>query len=107
MGLIARVIEEAGVPTLCMTSAWDITAAVKPPRSAFVHHPLGHQTGGPDDPAGQRKIVQTALEAALSMKQPGEIVALPYRWEVEDGWEDGAYTPEQTATGPDGKPLRG
>ena len=89
-----------------MTSAWDITAAVNPPRSAFVHHPLGHQTGAPDDPEGQREIVRAALEAALSMTRPGEIVALPFRWEHEGGWENRAYTPEHAATGPDGKPLR-
>jgi len=106
VGLIARVIEAAGVPTLTMTSAWDITAAVCPPRSAFVHYPLGHQTGRPNDLDGQTAIVRAALEAAWRLEHPGEIVRLPFRWEGDDGWEERAYAPGLTPTGPDGKPLR-
>ncbi len=108
MGLIAREIEAAGVPTLAMTSAWDITEAVQPPRSAYVHHPLGSQTGRPGDLAGQKAIVRAALEAAPGVDRPGEIVRLPFRWDVpgEEGWEERAYTPDHTAIGPDGRPVR-
>ncbi|MDJ0867365.1 MAG: hypothetical protein QNK03_14740 [Myxococcota bacterium] len=106
MGLIAREIEAAGVPTLSMTSAWDITAAVRPPRAVYVHHPLGHQTGAPGDAEGQRALVRAALEAGVRIERPGEIVRLPLRWEHEPGWEARAYTPEHTPTGPDGRPVR-
>ena len=106
MGLIAREIEAAGVPTLSMTSAWDITRAVVPPRAVYVHHPLGHQTGAPGDPVGQRAIVHAALQAGIAMQRPGEILRLPFRWEGDSGWEARAYTPEHTPTGPDGKPNR-
>jgi hypothetical protein len=71
-----------------------------------VHHPLGHQTGAPGDPEGQRAIVRAALEAALAMWRPGGIVALPFRWRGEPGWEERAYAPEHTPTGADGKPVR-
>jgi len=106
VGLIARVIEAAGVPTLTMTSAWDITAAVRPPRSAFVHHPLGHQTGRPGDLNGQVAIVRAALEAAWRLERPGEIVRLPFQWPGDDGWEARAYAPGYTPVGSDGKPIR-
>lgn len=108
MGLIARVIEAAGVSTVCMTSAWDITEAVRPPRSLYVHHPLGHQTGVAGDLAGQKAIVRAALEAAPSLTR-GEIRALPFRWQGADadGWEARAYTPAQMPTTADGKPARG
>ncbi len=106
MGLIAREIEAAGVPTLSMTSAWDITQAVAPPRTAYVHHPLGHQTGAPGDAAGQRSIVRAAPEAGTAMQRPGEIVELPFRWREDTDWESRAYTPESTPVGPDGKPIR-
>jgi hypothetical protein len=89
-----------------MTSAWDITAAVGTPRAVYVHHPLGHQTGAPDDPVGQRAIVSAALEAGVGIRRAGEIVALPFRWAGDPGWEERAYSPEHTATGPDGKPIR-
>ncbi len=108
MGLIARVIEAAGVPTVSMTSAWDITAAVVPPRSLYVHHPLGHQTGAAGDLAGQTAIVRAALEAAPTLA-PGEIRALPFRWHApgSERWEARAYTREEMPTTPDGKPARG
>ncbi len=95
------------MPTLGMTSAWDITRAVWPPRSVYVHHPLGHQTGAPGDAAGQRALVRAALEAGVAIRVPGEIVALPLRWSGDPGWEARAYTPEHTPTSPDGKPDRG
>ena len=109
MGLIAREIERAGVPTLCMTSAWDISAAVAPPRSAFVHFPLGHQTGKPGDLTGQIALVRGALEAGVALRDPGGIARLPFEWDVpgDEGWESRAYSPEHTAQSPDGKPARG
>ena len=57
VGLIARAVEAAGIPTLSMTSAWSITASVNPPRAAFVDYPLGHTTGQPHDRADQLRIV--------------------------------------------------
>jgi len=106
VGLIGREIERAGVPTLAMTSAWDITLAVGTPRAAYVHHPLGHQTGAPGDPEGQRAIVRAALEAGVALRGPGEIVRLPFRWTSDPGWEERAYAPGHTPTGPDGRPRR-
>lgn len=108
MGLIARSIEQAGIPTVAMTSAWDITAAVVPPRSLFVHHPLGHQTGATLDLAGQKAIVRAALEAAPTLAR-GEIRGLPFRWHApgSEGWEARAYTREATPPEADGKPARG
>ena len=75
-----------------MSSALDITRAVKPPRSVFINFPLGHQTGKPDDPALQRAIVLDALAAAGSIGVPGEVVTLPYVWdEQDDSWEETDY----------------
>jgi hypothetical protein len=90
-----------------MTSAWDITASVRPPRAAYFHAPLGHQTGAAGDAAGQRAIVRAALEAAAAMRTPGTIVRIDVPWPGEPGWEADAYTPRSTPVGADGKPLRG
>ena len=87
------MVEEAGIPTLCMTSALDITQAVKAPRAVFVDFPLGHQTGRPDDPAIQRQIVRDAMRAFEIISTPGEIVRLPYLWDPNDrAWETRDYT---------------
>jgi D-proline reductase (dithiol) PrdB len=105
VGLIAREIEAAGIPTLSLTGAWDITRAVLPPRAVYIHHPLGNQGGAPGDAEGQREIMRRALEVGVAIEQPGEIVRLPFSWD-DPGWESRAYTPEHTQVGPDGKPLR-
>ncbi|HEY2525567.1 MAG TPA: hypothetical protein VGI29_10955 [Candidatus Binataceae bacterium] len=94
VGLIAREVEAAGIPTLCMTSALDITQAVNPPRAVFLNYPLGHQTGKPDDRENQRAIVGDALRAFETMNKPGTIVELPYVWDANDRrWEETDYTP--------------
>ena len=75
-----------------MTSALDITRAVRPPRSVFINFPLGHQTGKPNDPALQRAIVLDALAAAGKISAPGEVITLPYVWDEEDdSWEETDY----------------
>lgn len=76
-----------------MTSALDITQAVKPPRAVFVNFPLGHQTGKPGQPDLQRQIVRDAMRAFETITVPGTIVELPYVWDPSDrGWEDRDYT---------------
>jgi hypothetical protein len=93
VGLIARVVEAAGIPTLCMTSALDITRAVNPPRAVFVNFPLGHQTGRPHQPDQQRQIVRDAMRAFETIERPGTIVELPYVWDPNDrDWEVTDYT---------------
>jgi hypothetical protein len=89
VGLIAREVETAGIPTLCMTSAIDITHAVNPPRAVFLDYPLGHTAGKPGDAANQRAIMIDALEAFERIAKPGEIVRLPYRWDSEE-WKRNA-----------------
>lgn len=94
MGLIAREIEAAGIPTLSMSSAWDITFAVRPPRSVFVNFPLNHETGKPDQPGLQRRILLDAFRAFETMWAPGQILCLPYVWDPADRqWEDKDFGP--------------
>ncbi len=87
MGLFARAIEQAGIPTTSITSALDITRLVKPPRAVFVNFPLGHQTGKKLDPELQKSILKDALNALRTIREPGTIVELPYRWADDDEWE--------------------
>lgn len=91
MGLVARHVEAAGIPTLCMTSALDITRAVNPPRAAFLDFPLGHTTGAPNDPETQRGILADALSAFSSMTAPGSVAMMPYRWPGGEAWKPKAF----------------
>lgn len=76
-----------------MTSALDITQAVKPPRAVFLNFPLGHQTGKPNDAELQHRIVLDAMRAFETIDKPGTIVKLPYVWDPDDrAWEEIDYT---------------
>ncbi|MGE5188905.1 MAG: hypothetical protein ACM3NF_02485 [Gemmatimonadota bacterium] len=91
MGLVARHVEAAGIPTLCMTSALDITRAVNPPRAAFLDFPLGHTAGAPNDPELQRSILVEALSSFATMTAPGSVKMLPHRWPGDGGWKARAF----------------
>jgi hypothetical protein len=91
VGLVARHVEAAGIPTLCLSSALDITRAVNPPRAAFLDFPLGHTAGKPDAPDMQRAIVADALASFETMTEPGSVRMLPYRWSDDDSWKERAF----------------
>ena len=98
MGLIARHLEAAGIPTLCMSSALDIIRAVNPPRAAFLDYPLGHTAGKPHQPELQREILVQALEGFTAMTVPGSVKMLPFRWSEEDEWKRTAMTDGDSRT---------
>ncbi len=93
MGLIARQLESAGIATLCLTSARDITRAAWPPRAAFLDYPLGHTSGRPHEPGTNRAIMRAALAALEQIDEPGAIVDLPFQWADDDGWKDSVMRP--------------
>jgi len=91
---MARVFEEAGLPTVSMSSALDITTLLRPPRAVFVNFPLGHQCGKPDDPAGQRAILREALRLLETATEGGTLLRVPVRWREDDptnSWEEEAF----------------
>lgn len=90
VGLIARHAENAGIPTLCMSSALDITKAVNPPRAAFLDFPLGHTMGKAHDPVLQREILIEALEGFVSLVEPGSVKVLPFQWSEDASWKETA-----------------
>ena len=87
MGLVARALEAAGVPTLCLTSAYSITASVNPPRAAFSDLPLGHTVGRPHEPEFQRDLLRRAFRAAEAMDEPGTIAPTGVAWDVNGSWK--------------------
>ena len=90
VGLLARHAEAAGISTLCMTSALDITQAVNPPRAAFLDYPLGHTTGKPHQPALQRQILLEALAGFGDLTTPGSVKMLPFKWSADTSWQETA-----------------
>ena len=98
MSLIARQLEDAGIPTVSLTSARDITASANPPRAVFVDYPLGHTSGRVDQPELNRSIVRSALEA-LHLTEPGQIIDLPHVWADTDDWKDSVMEVRTSSSG--------
>jgi D-proline reductase (dithiol) PrdB len=61
VGLIARAIETAGIPTVSISITKDLTESVGVPRAVFVKWPLGHPLGEPQNAAQQRTLIFDAL----------------------------------------------
>jgi hypothetical protein len=61
VSVIARVLEEAGLPTVSIALVKEHAAKVKPPRTLFVPFPYGYPLGKPDDPEFQHRVIAAAL----------------------------------------------
>jgi D-proline reductase (dithiol) PrdB len=46
----------------------------------FLKWPLGHPLGEPFEARVQRAVLVAALNALVSIKEPGTIIDLPFRW---------------------------
>jgi hypothetical protein len=83
VGLVARVIEESGIPTMLVATGRDLTSQVLPPRSLFVNFPMGNNFGRPGAVDQQRHILTRALELTWEITEPGTIVDLDQAWPSE------------------------
>ena len=83
MGLIARVIEAAGIPTVVVSLAREVTMQVKPPRAVYLRFPFGNPLGGPGNTEQQRTIIRDCLRALVEIDVPGTILEPGYRWRRE------------------------
>lgn len=87
MSLVARHLEEAGIPTVIVGSAQDIVETAGVPRFVFVDYPLGNPLGRPDDRVEQRATVEAALELLTTAVAPRMTHRLGLDWGTED-WRD-------------------
>lgn len=62
MGLVAGVLEQAGIATVVLSCLAEVTEQVEPPRWIDLPYPLGHPLGRPDDPDHQRHILESAIQ---------------------------------------------
>lgn len=71
LGIIARAVENAGIPTMTISVAPDITDRVRPPRSAYYNGEFGAVAGKPNFPQYQMRILDEALRWTETFDQPG------------------------------------
>lgn len=80
MGLVARVVEAAGIPTATVSVVRAMTRSLPAPRNVLVRFRLGQVFGQPRDRARQLAVLRDALRALDAITEPGGVVELAYRW---------------------------
>jgi len=85
VGLLARAVELAGIPTMTLGVVKDVVESVRPPRVALYHGKLGALSGLPNFPEHQRRILDEALRLIEPMDQAGiRNLAVALQTEVEE-----------------------
>ncbi len=85
MSLIARHLEENGIPTIVIGSAKDIVETCGVPRFLFVDFPLGNPCGVPYDRSMQDRIVEHGLDVLVKAEQANTTIKSSEQW-GSDGW---------------------
>jgi D-proline reductase (dithiol) PrdB len=80
VGLVARVVEAAGIPTVTLNMIWRYQNLVGMPRVAAVEHPFGRPYGDVGDRKTQSAVLRAALDVFGAAKNAGHIEHLPFRW---------------------------
>jgi len=71
VSLIARAIEQGGIPTMTLAVDKEVVQSVRPPRAAFYEGNFGSVAGLPNWPEHQRRVLDEALRLIEPMDQPG------------------------------------
>ena len=98
MCVLARAIEEAGLPTAAVALIKEHAERVKPPRALFVPFPFGFALGNPNDPAFQHKVLGVLLglfesESSPALAEFPEDAEAPVRLLQASAARDGADAP--------------
>lgn len=71
LGIVARVIEEKGIPTMLVSVDRKITDMVRPPRTAYYDGEMGATAGKPDWREYQLRVLDEAIRWIETFDQPG------------------------------------
>ncbi|MBV9242213.1 MAG: hypothetical protein JO314_09420 [Acidobacteria bacterium] len=71
LAIVARAVENAGIPTMMISVAPDITDRVRPPRTAYYRGEFGSVAGTPNFPQYQMRILDESLRWTETFDQPG------------------------------------
>jgi hypothetical protein len=80
VGLVQRVLEEKGIPTVSLSMIPDLTRAVGVPRLAGIGYPMGRPLGRPHDADGQRAVLRCTLTLLATARGADTYVELPFVW---------------------------
>ena len=88
MSLTARVLEEGGISTVVIGSAFDIAATCGTPRFVYNDFPLGNPLGKPFDREMQKQTVEMALDLLETTTSAGAVFETPFSWSSDEAWKD-------------------
>ncbi len=71
LGIVARAIEQSGIPTMMLSVDPKLTDMARPPRTAYYNGALGSVAGLPNFPEYQLRILDEALRWTETFDQPG------------------------------------
>jgi hypothetical protein len=80
VGLIARILEEADIATVCINMRREVAQNVRPPRTLFVKFPMGAPLGPAGDTETHRAVIREALSVLTTASEPGAIVDSTRMW---------------------------
>jgi D-proline reductase (dithiol) PrdB len=83
VGLVARSIEEAGIPTVALSIAREVAEKSPPPRSLYLRFPFGHALGEPGNRNQQLAVLELAFRLLFEAEEPGTIRNAGLRWKRE------------------------
>lgn len=95
MSLIARYLEENGLPTVVIGAARDIVEHCGVARFVFVDFPLGAPCGEPFNVPQQREIFGKAVGLLETATGPRTTVAPELTWSKGYDWKRLVFTAEQ------------
>jgi hypothetical protein len=102
VSLVARHLEDGGIPTVIMGCAKDIVEHCGVPRFLFSDFPLGNSAGRPFDVESQALTLELALSVLEAAPAARTTVQSPLRWSEDASWklnydDPDRLTPEQIA----------
>jgi len=71
LGIVARSIEQSGIPTIMLSVDPKITDKTRPPRTAYYNGEFGSVAGDPNWPEYQLRILDETLRWIETFDQPG------------------------------------
>ena len=87
VSLVARHLEEQGIPTVIMGCAKDIVEHCGVPRFLFSDFPLGNSAGRPFDAESQTQTLELALRVLENAPAARTTVQSPQRWKGAASWK--------------------
>ena len=88
MSLIARHLEENGIPTVMIGSGRDIVEHCGVPRFLFSDFPLGNPCGHPWNTEMQTETLRLALSMLETVTEPRTTIRSPFEWKDDPEWRE-------------------